>query len=140
MIKNNYYSIAKNDLEYIEEVALKSKYYNQTTVQCQQAGEKFLKYIVETYCLDAEKEIVIECLKTHNIRKLIRFIEEQLPDFSINSKQAYLLQGYYYETRYPGDSFFTATKEDVEICYQAVKIIEQAVQTYMTAKKDPLIN
>ena len=121
-------------------MALKSHYYNQTTVQCQQAGEKFLKYIVENYCFDAEKEVVVECLKTHNIRKLIRFIEEQLPDFSIDSRQASLLQGYYFETRYPGDNFFTATKEDVEICYEAVKVIEQAVHAYMVARKDPLID
>lgn len=139
MIKNNYYSIAENDLKYIEEVALNSCYYNQTTVQCQQAGEKFLKYIVETYCINADKENVIDCLKTHNIRKLIRFIQEQIPSFTIDSKQATLLQGYYFETRYPGDNFFTATKEDVDTCYEALRVIEKAVYSFMVSQNDPLI-
>lgn len=140
MIKNNYYSIAENDYAYIEQVAIKTSFYNQTTVQCQQAGEKYLKYIIETYCVDADKESIIDCLKTHNIRKLIRFIHGELPEFSIDSRKAVLLQGYYYETRYPGDNFFTATKEDVDTCYEALETIRTAVYDFMLLKQDHLLN
>lgn len=140
MIRNNYYSIAEDDLKYIEEIALASSYYNQTTVQCQQAGEKFLKYIVETYCANGSKEEIVECLKTHNIRKLIRFIQEEIPSFQIDGRKASMLQGYYFETRYPGDNFFTATREDTEICYDALQEIYKAVKQFMTEKEDPLLD
>ena len=114
-----------------QEVALKSTYYNQTTVQCQQTAEKFLKHLITTYCTEAPVEQVKECLKTHNMRKLLRFIQDNLSDFSIDTKKVIGLQGYYYETRYPGDNFFTATEEDVEICYEAIKEVKRAVDAFI---------
>lgn len=139
MIQNNYYDIALNDLMYLEQVALKTTFYNQITVQCQQTAEKFLKHIVESYCVQAPREEVLECLKTHNMRKLIRFIQEQLPEFEINSRKVIGLQGYYYETRCPGDNFFTATSEDVEVCYEALQEVKCAVDIFLkrnTKKED----
>lgn len=46
MIKNTYLDIAENDLQYLESVLkIKSTFYNQLAVQCQQVTEKFLKGI-----------------------------------------------------------------------------------------------
>ncbi len=55
MIKNTYLDIAENDLQYLESLLeIKSTFYNQLAVQCQQVAEKFLKGYLDRIFVDED--------------------------------------------------------------------------------------
>lgn len=55
MIKNTYLDIAENDLQYLESLLeIKSTFYNQLAVQCQQVAEKFLKGYLDKISVDED--------------------------------------------------------------------------------------
>ena len=68
MIKNTYLDIAENDLQYLESLLeIKSTFYNQLAVQCQQVAEKFLKGYLDKISVDEDAS---DLLRKHNIKKL----------------------------------------------------------------------
>lgn len=114
MIKNNYLSIAQNDLNYLESVlSAGSSYYNQLAVQCQQVAEKFLKGYLERVYLD---EDITDLLRKHNIKKIASKLNEIYPDLKLNTVGLAFLTDFYYDARYPGDDFYTVSEGDFDQC------------------------
>lgn len=77
MIKNSYFAIAENDLEYLESVVKSgSTFYNQLAVQCQQVAEKYLKGCLDKFMTDKD---ISDLLRKHNMKIiLMRFIREMI--------------------------------------------------------------
>jgi len=114
MIKNTYLDIAENDLQYLESLLeIKSTFYNQLSVQCQQVAEKFLKGYLDKICVD---EDVSDLLRKHNMKKIASRLNEMKPELKLDTIGLAYLTDFYYDARYPGDDFYTVTKEEFEKC------------------------
>lgn len=114
MIKNTYLDIAENDLQYLESIlAMGSTFYNQLAVQCQQVAEKFLKGYLDKLLVD---EDVSDLLRKHNMKKIASKLNEVRPELKLDTVGLAYLTDFYYDARYPGDDFYTVTKEEFEKC------------------------
>ena len=127
MIKNTYLAIAKNDLAYLEEVRKTgSTFYNQLSVQCQQVAEKFLKGYLDNLLLE---EDVSDLLRKHNMKKIAVKLNDLYPELGLDTVGLAYLTDFYFDARYPGDDFYTVTKEEFDKClsimYDTVKKLKQ---------------
>lgn len=114
MIKNNYLDIAENDLQYLEAVLKTGNtFYNQLAVQCQQVAEKFLKGYLDRVLLE---EDVSDLLRKHNMKKIAAKLNEIKPELKLDTIGLAYLTDFYFDTRYPGDDFYTVSKEEFEKC------------------------
>lgn len=114
MIGNTYLDIAENDLQYLESLLqIKSTFYNQLAVQCQQVAEKFLKGYLDKTCVE---EDVSDLLRKHNMKKIASKLNEMNPELNLDTIGLAYLTDFYYDARYPGDDFYTVTKDDFEKC------------------------
>lgn len=114
MIKNTYLDIAENDLEYLESVMKTgSTFYNQMAVQCQQVAEKYLKGYLDKILVD---EDVSDLLRKHNMKKIAGMLNERILDLKLDTIGLAYLTDFYYDARYPGDDFYTVSKEEFEKC------------------------
>lgn len=114
MIKNSYLDIAQNDLEYMESVLQTgSTFYNQLAVQCQQVAEKYLKGYLDKWMVD---EDVSDLLRKHNMKKIAATLNEKEPRLQLDTIGLAYLTDFYYDARYPGDDFYTVSKEEFEKC------------------------
>lgn len=114
MIKNTYLDIAENDLQYLETVLKTGNtFYNQLAVQCQQIAEKFLKGYLDRLLVD---EDISDLLRKHNMKKIASKLNEINPELKLDTIGLAYLTDFYYDARYPGDDFYTVTKDDFEKC------------------------
>ena len=114
MIKNTYIDIAENDLEYLEAVLKTGNtFYNQLAVQCQQVAEKFLKGYLDNLFLE---EDVADLLRKNNMKKIAARLNELKPDLKLDTVGLAYLTDFYFDARYPGDDFYTVSKEEFEKC------------------------
>lgn len=114
MIKNSYIDIAENDLQYLESVLKTgSTFYNQLSVQCQQIAEKFLKGYLDKQLLD---ENVSDLLRKHNMKKIASRLNDLYPDLKLDTIGLAYLTDFYFDARYPGDDFYTVSKEEFDKC------------------------
>lgn len=114
MIKNTYINIAENDLEYLEAVLKTGNtFYNQLAVQCQQVAEKFLKGYLDNLLLE---EDVTDLLRKNNMKKIAARLNELKPNLKLDTVGLAYLTDFYFDARYPGDDFYTVSKEEFEKC------------------------
>lgn len=123
MIKNTYLDIAENDLQYLEAVLKTGNtFYNQLAVQCQQVAEKFLKGYLDRMLLE---EDVSELLRKNSLKKIAAKLNDIKPELELNTIGLAYLTDLYFDARYPGDDFYTVSKEEFEKClaimYDTVK-------------------
>ena len=118
---NSFYGLAKNDYLYAKaglEVCKSLGSYNPIVSNWAQAGEKFLKAIIEvTFVDDAD---CIQLLHSHNLRALYNKIKTKYT-LSVNSRDCKWLGDFYFDAGYPGDNFIVASKEDAEECLELVE-------------------
>ncbi|HIV37618.1 MAG TPA: HEPN domain-containing protein [Candidatus Blautia stercorigallinarum] len=114
MIKNNYLDIAENDLQYLEAVLKTGNtFYNQLAVQCQQVAEKFLKGYLDRILLEEDGS---DLLRKHNMKKIAAKLNEIKPELKLDTIGLAYLTDFYFDARYPGDDFYTVSKEEFEKC------------------------
>ena len=122
MIRNSYLSIAENDLDYLESVLhMGSTFYNQLAVQCQQVAEKFLKGYLDKMMVD---EDVSDLLRRHNMKKIASKLNEINPQLNLDTIGLAYLTDFYFDARYPGDDFYTVTKEEFDKMYDIANDFE----------------
>ena len=114
MIKNNYLDIAENDLQYLEAVLKTGNtFYKQLAVQCQQVAEKFLKGYLDRILLEEDGS---DLLRKHNMKKIAAKLNEIKPELKLDTIGLAYLTDFYFDARYPGDDFYTVSKEEFEKC------------------------
>lgn len=123
MIKNTYLDITENDLQYLEAVLKTGNtFYNQLAVQCQQVAEKFLKGYLDRMLLE---EDVSELLRKNSLKKIAAKLNDIKPELELDTIGLAYLTDFYFDARYPGDDFYTVSKEEFEKClaimYDTVK-------------------
>ena len=114
MIKNSYLAIAENDLAYLEAVlGTGNQFYNQLAVQCQQVAEKYLKGYLDKILVD---EDITDLLRKHNMKRIAAKLNEICPDLKLDTIGLAYLTDFYFDARYPGDDFYTVSKEEFDKC------------------------
>ena len=106
----NYYTFADNDYEFLKINMKEGRVFNAMTSIAQNVCEGFLKHLIDCYCTD------IDCtaaLKTHSLKRMIRFLNDNLTDFEIDKTKVILADGYYFSARCPGDESCFANLEAV---------------------------
>ena len=125
----NYYTFAENDYLFLKANIEENRIYNAMTSISQNICERYLKYIIDIYCTE---EDCTDILKTHSLKRIIRFLENNLKDFHIDKTKVILADGYYFSSRYPGDESFFVNEDDILICWDAVKETKQSVDKYLS--------
>ena len=110
-------------MQYLESVLKTgSTFYNQLAVQCQQVAEKFLKGYLDKLLLE---EDISDLLRKHNMKKMASKLNEWNPELNLDTIGLAYLTDFYFDARYPGDDFYTVSKEEFEKClaimYDTVK-------------------
>lgn len=135
-IAEQYYSIAYNDLRYAQSSFDNNKEdentYNWVCVVCAQSCEKFLKYAL---LCTSNSENVVEYLKSHNLRNLIRELGRHIT-CSLDEKLYKWVGDMYFDCRYPGENFIKATLEDAEECLKATHELKEFVDTIKINNKE----
>lgn len=125
---NSYFDFAENDYKFLKDAYEYNLKGNHMCSMAQEICEKYLKDIISEYIESSinvsEEEFQYEkesVLKSHNLRRLINFIELNSNiqiDNGIKS-QLSMINGFYFSTRYPGDDSFFVQKEDIDLSYNA---------------------
>lgn len=137
-VKNNYFSLAYNDLHYLLCYDEDDEYsYNKVAVEAQQVVEKILKGIVEL-CDSIDINEKSKLLGSHNLRKLGTTINEHCAK-NLNIPNLAYLKDFYFEARYPGDNFIEVTKKDrdkcMEITFEVLKEVEDLCSDFPSELK-----
>lgn len=122
---NSYYSRAMNDLDFAEyglAVGRKHGDFNNVAVLSAQAGEKFLKAIIELAL--AEDPTCIDLMKTHNLHALCNKINTKCT-MTVSSRDCKWLGDFYFEASYPGKNFVVVSKDDALECLDLAKQIKE---------------
>lgn len=124
----NYLEIAK--AEYKEFLKIynqlsEENYINPYVCTLCQISEKILKHFIEIEDLGLTQENLNTILKTHNQKILYNYFKDSLLEFDIQKSDIAEISSYYYDTRYPGGSFYIATYDDLK---QAVSTINKLLE------------
>lgn len=121
---NSYLGVADDDYLFAKAgmpTAAQIGRYNNVASICAQAGEKYLKAVIEL-CF-AQDEDVMSLLHSHNLRALLNRI---LTKYSMNvsSIECKWLGDFYFDARYPGDNFVIVNEQDARDCIAIVEKIK----------------
>ncbi|HIY02851.1 MAG TPA: HEPN domain-containing protein [Candidatus Blautia faecipullorum] len=120
----SYYDLAENDYQFLLKDWQEGRIGNLMCSAAQNICERYLKHVIDSYITDTD---VTRILQTHSLKALRRFMQEHVPDFEGKWKIILQADGYYFSTRYPGDTAFFVGKEDVDECWEAVEETRRAV-------------
>lgn len=128
----SYLDFAENDYKYFMSSYDREDVFNSMAAVAQNSCEKYLKYLIDTYYDPENREQDMEqlsVLRSHNLDKIMRFIEEDMQeDIDENVKNSLLrINNYYFSTRYPGEDSITITKEDLKNCKNALEMCRKEV-------------
>ena len=118
---NSYFAIAENDYLYAKnglEFCKGQGNYNPVVAGCAQAGEKYLKAVLEHYF--TEDEDAEKLMSSHNLRSILNKLKE-VCEIAVESKDCKWLGDFYFDTRYPGDNFTITKEEDATRLLMEVK-------------------
>lgn len=121
---NSYLGMAKSDYLFAKsslDVGEKIGNYNQVVALLAQAGEKYLKAVIEI-CFIGDNDAMV-LLHSHNLRALYNKIVTKF-ELEVSSRDCKWLGDFYFDARYPGDNFVVANRADADECLQIVKQLE----------------
>lgn len=127
-IDNNYYAIAIDDICFIQDILFQTR-YNQAVTQIQQATEKLLKSVAELVVA----EHVEETLKTHNLSKIYRDINDSLPEelkLHLDNRDLNNLRNFYFDAKYPGENFITVDIEDANAALDTMYDVLEEINVF----------
>ena len=123
---NSYLDFAENDYQFFSASYQNNIKGTALAALGQSICERYLKHIIDSYSYpetraeESTKEIY---LKTHSLRRLMKYIEEEM-GYEIPIETEFSLEridGYYFQTRYPGEESFIPTSKDIDKAYLAVE-------------------
>jgi len=127
-MNNNYYDLAEDDLLEAED-RYNAGRYNKCAVWCQQAGEKYLKYILVNKLGITEPNVVSD----HSLKRILDRINRDDKILTIPVAAPFALTNYYTKARYPGEGFVEVDRETASELLEHAKTIKTAVDNYLTS-------
>ena len=116
---------------------------NAMAADAQEICEKYMKHLINTYFVpesEQEQNEFDTIMRTHNLMKLIRFLETNMDLHFPNGtkKDIQIINGYYFSAQYPGDESIEVTQEDLDLCAEAVKNCRTAIFEFIKRLEDSL--
>jgi len=127
-MNNNYYDLAEDDLQEAED-RYNAGRYNKCALWCQQAGEKYLKYILVNKLGITEPNVVSD----HSLKRILDRINRDEKILTIPVAAPFALTNYYTKARYPGEGFVEVDKETASELLEHAKVIKTAVDNYLVS-------
>ena len=92
----------------------------------------YMKNVIDKYFKPETEEEQTEYdihMRTHNLNKLMRFLDQRMGlNFDREVKaEMQIINGYYFTARYPGDESIEVTKEDLDVCADAVEHCRESI-------------
>lgn len=131
-LRNGYYEIAINDLQFVEE-SFSLGYYNPITAQLMQVSEKLLKSVLER--VDSNVEML---LKSHSLKSIYYRIHKIEESFILSDKDLSYLTDFYFDARYPGDSYLDVTREQCLECAKITYDVLDCVNRFRAQEQLPI--
>ena len=125
-MNNNYYDLAEDDLLEAEDRYNAGK-YNKCAVWCQQAGEKYLKYILVNKLGITEPNVVSD----HSLKRILDRINRDDKILTIPIAVPFALSNYYTKARYPGEGYVEVDRETASELLEHAKTIKTVVDNYL---------
>ena len=130
---NSYKDFADDDYEFYIKALEEGNVPNSIGATSQNICERYLKHIIDKYFIpssDDENTVKNECLKTHNLKKLLNEISKfaKIDADTVTAIKA--VDGYYFSTRYPGDDAMIITQSDIDACKTAIKAAKNFAEQY----------
>jgi len=125
-MNNNYYDLAEDDLLEAEDRYYAGK-YNKCAHWCQQAGEKYLKYVLVNKLSITNEAAITD----HNLKRILDRINRDEKILVIPAASLFALTNYYTKARYPGEGFVEVDKETASELLEHANIIKMAVDNYL---------
>ena len=123
---NNYYDLAEDDL-----LEAKDRYeagrYNKSAIWCQQASEKYLKYVLINKMGVEEAATLTE----HRLKTLYDRINRDCKTLEIPATALFSLSNYYLKARYPGEGFVEIGQELAAQLLKYAEDIKAVVDGYL---------
>ena len=132
MVKNDYYEIALDNLDFLED-NLASKHYNVLGSMAEQIAENMLKSV-----LISDISVATLVLKSRHLRNIYTKIQEAGVDLGLDKKYLSSLTDVYFETRYPGENYREVSYEDCVECIQTMYDVVLAVNNYRKSRGLPV--
>ena len=135
---NNYYDIAEDDLFEAQD-RYNAGRYKQCAIWCQQAGEKYLKYVLVdklgiTGEGDTKKDIEDDAIiNSHKLKRIYERINEAEKVLTVPAASLFALTNYYTKARYPGEGFVEVDRETASELLEHAKTIKTAVDNYLAS-------
>jgi HEPN domain-containing protein len=133
---NNYYDIAEDDLFEAQD-RFNAGRFKRCAIWCQQAGEKYLKYIlVDKLSITGEGDTLKDkedasIINGHNLKKVYERINEADKILNVPASTLFALTNYYTKARYPGEGYVDVDSETAAELLEHAKIVKAAVDTYL---------
>lgn len=127
-----YLDFAENDYNFFEVNYKSGIVANSMGAIAQNTCERYLKHIISTFSYPQNKQEICDkenILKAHNLNVLMKYLKNQM-GIQIPSKTSTHLKeinGYYFNTRYPGDFVDELDQQDIETCYKALVSCRQFI-------------
>jgi HEPN domain-containing protein len=125
---NNYYDLAEEDLLEAED-RYKVEKYNKCAYWCQQAGEKYLKYVLVNKLGITDDTTVSD----HNLKRIYDRINRDEKLLIIPVAALFALANYYTKARYPGEGFVEVDSGTAAELLTHAKTIKTVVDNYLAS-------
>jgi HEPN domain-containing protein len=125
-MNNNYYDLAEEDLLEAEDRYMAAK-YNKCAYWCQQASEKYLKYVLLNRLGITDDAAVSD----HNLKRIYDRINRDGKNIAIPMGALFALTNYYTKARYPGEGFVEVDGDTARELLEHAKGVKQAVDGYL---------
>lgn len=128
----SYLDFAENDYKYFMTSYEHGIVANAMAADAQEICEKYMKHVIDKYFKPETEEEQTEYdihMRTHNLNKLMRFLDQRMGlNFDRGVKaEMQIINGYYFTARYPGDESIEVTKEDLDVCADAVEHCRESI-------------
>lgn len=128
----SYLDFAENDYKYFMTSYEHGIVANAMAADAQEICEKYMKHVIDKYFKPETEEEQTEYdihMRTHNLNKLMHFLDQRMGlNFDRGVKaEMQIINGYYFTARYPGDESIEVTKEDLDVCADAVEHCRESI-------------
>ena len=140
MTNYTYYDFAEDDYLFIKH-SIDNKDsaspHNSLCSIAQKTVERYLKHLIDTKVDDNnlnQQEIIDKqkALHAYNLRIICNFLQQHLPDFQANYTYIMAIDGYYYDTAYPGSNAFFVTDNNINECWNILQYVKTEVDNYLS--------
>ena len=132
---HNYYEIAENDYLWMQATMKHHKegdvIYNSSCAHAQNTVEKFLKHIrsLLPFLDDDDSAERASLLRSHNVKRLCSYLRKS--SVNLNYESFEYIDGYYFETRCPGDESYFVEEYDLQRCWRALQNCKREVDAWL---------